>query len=845
MTDDIFALKCLDQPWNDLGFTRIPNDHAACPFHDGSDHFSIFKDADGCWRYKCHSGQGLDDDSGSIIDLWAHQQGLSDKDAIKELLRIYLGEDGQSPDVTIERPSRPDPVWPEPTDFDAGTPDLMETKDGRFEPGPWSHERGQLYFEEASFTDTVSVAYDGEPITIAICRWDLEDGSKFVRPFHKRPGDRAWSFKIGIPHHYRRPLYHFDELVEHPDRPMILVEGEKCMHALEDALLDAWLDPDFDHGPFVVTSVLQGTNSIPYTSFREVGQREVIFLPDLDEPGVKAIDKLRDKLEAFRVIWVDEKPDPMPESGGRDVADVLAEGYPAGYILEREVEWVTGEGEAEQDGRVSITLSGDLNDQVQCIKRWLAATNDPPHTYRRGRELVRLVHTGSGGRAIIDPLSRVTLSAHFTGFARFSKVTGSGDTKPLDSLPRKLAEFILAESNLPLPGLESVFRSPVYARGEDRDVQLRCETGYHSAAAAWLDMTGVEGVERPAKPSKKELDEAKAFIEDELLVDFPFDSAASKANAIGLGVLPFVRPLIDGPTPLHMLTAPTPGSGKGLLASVLATIAEGQPVSASPAPTTKAEWRKVITSTLLKSPSHVLIDNINEKMDSGALAAMLTTRYWGDRILGESRIVDLRNDAVWVTTANNPSFTGELARRMVLVRLEPEHERPEERTGFKHSNLRQFARSNRVKLVESFLTLVEHWLAEGQPEPTTTVGSFESWSEVVGGILESCGYEAFLGNRELLRSKGAHELEEWKGFVGAWHQEHGRKPVPSSDLRKLAESKSLLSDIIYSDSAKGRSTQMTNALKKKEGRVFGNLKIVEGKRDRSHNVSRWRLMDVG
>lgn len=31
---------------------------------------------------------------------------------------------------------------------------------------------------------------------------------------------------------------------------------------------------------------------------------------------------------------------------------------------------------------------------------------------------------------------------------------------------------------------------------------------------------------------------------------------------------PFVRDLIDGPTPLHLIEAPVAGTGKGLLASI-------------------------------------------------------------------------------------------------------------------------------------------------------------------------------------------------------------------------------------------------------------------------------------
>jgi len=55
---------------------------------------------------------------------------------------------------------------------------------------------------------------------------------------------------------------------------------------------------------------------------------------------------------------------------------------------------------------------------------------------------------------------------------------------------------------------------------------------------------------------------------DELLIDFPFADEASRANALALLLLPYVRPLIVGPTPLHLITAPTQGTGKDLLAQL-------------------------------------------------------------------------------------------------------------------------------------------------------------------------------------------------------------------------------------------------------------------------------------
>src|SRR5690606_12460616 len=84
-----------------------------------------------------------------------------------------------------------------------------------------------------------------------------------------------------------------------------------------------------------------------------------------------------------------------------------------------------------------------------------------------------------------------------------------------------------------------------------------------------------------------------------LLIDFVFDSDASFAHAIALMLSPIVRPAINGPTPLHLVDAPTPGSGKSLLARICLIPGVGKNIAITSGPKEEEEWRKKITSGLL------------------------------------------------------------------------------------------------------------------------------------------------------------------------------------------------------------------------------------------------------
>jgi putative DNA primase/helicase len=132
----------------------------------------------------------------------------------------------------------------------------------------------------------------------------------------------------------------------------------------------------------------------------------------------------------------------------------------------------------------------------------------------------------------------------------------------------------------------------------------------------------------------------------ELLGDFTFKDPASRAHAFAAIVLPFVRQMIDGPTPLHLLDAPVEGTGKTLLASAISLISTGRDAQTIPDAGNEEEWRKRITAILLDAPTFILLDNLNRTPDSSALAAALTTRSWKDRLLGYSKTVNLPNRAV-------------------------------------------------------------------------------------------------------------------------------------------------------------------------------------------------------
>jgi hypothetical protein len=207
------------------------------------------------------------------------------------------------------------------------------------------------------------------------------------------------------------------------------------------------------------------------------------------------------------------------------------------------------------------------------------------------------------------------------------------------------------------------------------------------------------------------------------------------------------------------------------------------------------------------------LDNAVGRTDSPALASVLTAERWTDRQLGRSEMLSLANHAVWLLTGNNPGLSMELARRSVRIRIAPAVDRPWQRQGFRHPDLLAWATENRPALVRAAITLVRAWLAAGRPAHGRKLGSFEGWSEVLGGVLEVAGVGGFLGNLDRLYEEADAEGHMWREFVAAWWDQHGDKPVRCSDLNALCAERGLMEEARGPGMDRSQQTKLAAALK--------------------------------
>lgn len=294
----------------------------------------------------------------------------------------------------------------------------------------------------------------------------------------------------------------------------------------------------------------------------------------------------------------------------------------------------------------------------------------------------------------------------------------------------------------------------------------------------------------------------------------PFDgfqiaSAAERAS-IGACMLALVaRTAIAGNVPAWLVTAPAWRVGKGLLVECMAVAMTGFAARLCTTPggradDQEAEWSKRMVATLRTPTRAVLVDNLRDgsHLRSDALAAMLTAPdgELEGRDLGLSRMVRVRNGAVWIFTGCNVTVEGDLAGRMLGVRLVCDVEDPAART-FEIPDLAEHVRAHHPRLVVAALTVLRRFVALGCPQHgAAPLGGFIAWDRLVRSAV--VWITALSGQRHdpldtqaRLRS-GAAERDGLGALLTHWHATIGTRPVTARELLATARTAPDLGDAL-------------------------------------------------
>lgn len=385
----------------------------------------------------------------------------------------------------------------------------------------------------------------------------------------------------------------------------------------------------------------------------------------------------------------------------------------------------------------------DENEMAALADEYLARDDE---LYQRGGMLVHVLRDDAPGAGVtrghsmprIDPIDVAWLRALSTRRIRWMryKRDRQGELQEVRIKPPIHAINAIAKRGWwkHVRRLEGVSITPVFRP----DGTIAITPGYDSATGVLFEpYETFEGV--PDAPSRQDVDDAIERLRY-VVTDFPFERPEHQSAWLAAVLTPIARYAFRGPSPLFLVDANTPGTGKGLLATVTGLIAIGSRPTLMTSSRDEAEERKRITSIAMEGESMVNIDNVEGRFGSPAFCAALTSDEWSDRVLGGSKTYKGPLLTTWMLTANNVQLTTDMVRRTAHVRLVTTEERPEERTGFEIPDLEAYVRQHRPRLVAAALTILRGWHVAGRPrEQLAAWGSFEGWSSVVRQALVWAG----------------------------------------------------------------------------------------------------------
>ena len=437
-------------------------------------------------------------------------------------------------------------------------------------------------------------------------------------------------------------------------------------------------------------------------------------------------------------------------------------------------------GDADRDGGAAGDGAGPAvivlgTQEWKANGKAVAALARLPWLYKRGTSLVRVIRAGdaepgevAGGGRVARPDEAPTVAElkpphvrdALTRVAAFVNVKDDGDEPRAVPAhpPGWLVQFVHLAGVYPgVRPLDGIAAGPVLRP----DGSVLAAPGYDPATRLLLPESAVAGVPPvPDEPTADEVAAALALLLD-VAADFPFAGDAHRAAWVASLLTVLARPAFAGPAPMFVITANAPSAGKSLLAEVTVGIALGRPPAVMGTGGSDEEMDKRITALAMAGDPVVQLDNIGrgDALGGPALDRALTAEVWTGRVLGESRIFTAPLRCVFFATGNNVAFAADTPRRVVPVRLESPHERPEDRdpAAFRHPDLKRYVRANRGRLLAAGMTLLRAYFVAGRPEPPggrRALGSFEGWSETVRDAVVWAGLADPLDAREVLGRRG-------------------------------------------------------------------------------------------
>lgn len=334
----------------------------------------------------------------------------------------------------------------------------------------------------------------------------------------------------------------------------------------------------------------------------------------------------------------------------------------------------------------------------------------------------------------------------------------------------------------PFPPLHGIIQCPTLRR----EGSLLDREGYDAETGLVL----VGSVAMPPispKPTRHEARRALDLLLG-LLTEFPIVDDPSRAVALSMIITAVVRGAMTV-APMHLVTAPLPGTGKSYLADIASMIATGERCAVESMGAKYEETEKRLIGSALTGFPIIALDNIREHL-AGDFFCQITERpLMNLRALGKSDKHRIANTFTMFANGNNAGVAEDMVRRTVRCAMDANTESPETRE-FKGDPLGAIQK-DRGKYIAAALTIPLAYIAAGRPATKPPLPSFEDWSRIVRDPLIWLGCGDAVATQEKLRAADPKRaelvavFEAWRSDIGIGsnHRCRTAELIDAADIR--------------------------------------------------------------
>lgn len=366
-------------------------------------------------------------------------------------------------------------------------------------------------------------------------------------------------------------------------------------------------------------------------------------------------------------------------------------------------------------------------DAPEAARQAIATLVEANAIYHRGGRFTGI--RANGSMCFFDErLLTLTLETHIS----WQKKNAREQTVRSVNVPDRIVKSVLASDAyaMKVPEIVAVSDVPLLRA----DGTLAQAPGYDAALkqVLTLDPEEWEGL-IPDAPTESDACAAFGRVWDQLK-DFPFAGAADRGGMVAALFTAILRDVLPT-SPMFIITATAPGSGKSLLCSILQAVRGGSARTMPPfRRDAEEELQKGLGAMLAEGVRTVTYDNLTTTVKSDVMCAFVSGAEYGHRTLQQSATHQIANRMMVLVNGNGVHAEGDAVRRSIQIALDAGVERAWGRH-FEGDVLAWF-RAGRVGVVADLLTILRAYECAGRPGVAAgALGGFEPWCRAVRAPL--------------------------------------------------------------------------------------------------------------